>query len=192
MNSNFRALLALTLASVCATQAVAESAYIRFKPYGGDWNKSPDQGVLATDGWLALPNFSYNVEQTLSIGSQSSGAGAGKITFNPFSFKIPLGQWDSEFFARCASGSAYQDVQVAFFKQAPSAKTDKPYVLFDFKLVAVKTIALDFSGDRPFQTYTFEYGGLWEQFTGPTGQPISKGWNRVRNVELSSLDEIIK
>lgn len=24
------------------------------------------------------------VEQTLSIGSQSSGAGAGKVTFNPF------------------------------------------------------------------------------------------------------------
>jgi hypothetical protein len=26
-----------------------------------------------------------NIEQVLSIGSQSSGAGAGKVTFNPFS-----------------------------------------------------------------------------------------------------------
>ena len=25
-----------------------------------------------------------SIEQTLSIGSQSSGAGAGKVTFNPF------------------------------------------------------------------------------------------------------------
>jgi hypothetical protein len=28
---------------------------------------------------------SFDIEQTLNIGSQSTGAGAGKVTFNPFS-----------------------------------------------------------------------------------------------------------
>ncbi len=32
-----------------------------------------------------VETFSFDVEQTLNIGSQSSGAGAGKVTFNPFS-----------------------------------------------------------------------------------------------------------
>jgi bacteriocin-like protein len=27
---------------------------------------------------------SFDIEQTLNIGSQSTGAGAGKVTFNPF------------------------------------------------------------------------------------------------------------
>jgi hypothetical protein len=27
----------------------------------------------------------FDIEQTLNIGSQSTGAGAGKVTFNPFS-----------------------------------------------------------------------------------------------------------
>ena len=32
-----------------------------------------------------VEDFSFDIEQTLNIGSQSSGAGAGKVTFNPFS-----------------------------------------------------------------------------------------------------------
>jgi hypothetical protein len=29
--------------------------------------------------------YSFDIEQVLNIGSQSGGAGAGKVTFNPFS-----------------------------------------------------------------------------------------------------------
>jgi len=35
-------------------------------------------------GGLAPSDYSFDVEKVLSIGSQSSGAGAGKVTFNPF------------------------------------------------------------------------------------------------------------
>jgi type VI protein secretion system component Hcp len=32
-----------------------------------------------------IQDFSFDIEQTLSIGSQTSGAGAGKVKFNQFS-----------------------------------------------------------------------------------------------------------
>ena len=32
-----------------------------------------------------VDNFNFDIGQTLNIGSQSTGAGAGKVTFNPFS-----------------------------------------------------------------------------------------------------------
>jgi hypothetical protein len=35
-------------------------------------------------GVFEISDFSFDIEQTLNIGSQSSGAGAGKIKFNPF------------------------------------------------------------------------------------------------------------
>src|ERR1035437_6208018 len=44
-------------------------------------------GEATADGFkdhIAVDGFEFNVEQTLNIGSQSSGSGAGKITFNPF------------------------------------------------------------------------------------------------------------
>ena len=31
-----------------------------------------------------VSDYSFDIEQVLNIGSQSSGAGAGKVTFNPF------------------------------------------------------------------------------------------------------------
>jgi Type VI secretion system effector, Hcp len=36
-------------------------------------------------GLFELEDWSFDIEQTLSIGSQSTGSGAGKVTFNPFS-----------------------------------------------------------------------------------------------------------
>jgi hypothetical protein len=41
----------------------------------------------------------FDVEQTLNIGSQSSGAGAGKVTFNPFSITRKVDRASPVFFA---------------------------------------------------------------------------------------------
>src|SRR6476660_6056795 len=51
--------------------------YVRFALFNGT--------TLTVDGnkLFALDDFSFSDDQTLNIGSQSSGAGAGKVTFNP-------------------------------------------------------------------------------------------------------------
>jgi PEP-CTERM motif-containing protein len=38
----------------------------------------------ATGGTFEVSDYSFSIEQTLDIGSQSSGAGSGKVTFNEF------------------------------------------------------------------------------------------------------------
>lgn len=38
----------------------------------------------AKGGVFEVEDYSFDIEQVLNIGSQSSGAGAGKVTFNPF------------------------------------------------------------------------------------------------------------
>jgi bacteriocin-like protein len=47
---------------------------------GGDKKPAPTKGSAIFE----VKDFSFDIEQTLNIGSQSSGAGAGKVTFNPF------------------------------------------------------------------------------------------------------------
>jgi bacteriocin-like protein len=47
---------------------------------GGDKNPVPTKGSATFE----VKDYSFDIEQTLSIGSQSTGAGAGKVTFNPF------------------------------------------------------------------------------------------------------------
>ncbi len=43
------------------------------------YDQGPGGGLFEVD------DYSFDIEQVLSIGSQSTGAGAGKVTFNPFS-----------------------------------------------------------------------------------------------------------
>jgi hypothetical protein len=50
--------------------------------------QQPEELATKADGELTekdLASVAGGIEQTLNIGSQSSGAGAGKVTFNPFS-----------------------------------------------------------------------------------------------------------
>ena len=62
------------------------------------------------------------------------------------------------------------------------------YLVFVFKLVAVKTISWSYDDESPKETITFDYGGLQvhysqQQANGSMKTPIPGGWNRVRNVE---------
>ena len=43
-----------------------------------------DKKSIAPKGHFEVSDYSFDIEQVLNIGSQSSGAGAGKVTFNPF------------------------------------------------------------------------------------------------------------
>lgn len=48
---------------------------------------STDELKLVSGGkgsTIEIKDYSFDIEQTLNIGSASSGAGAGKVTFNPF------------------------------------------------------------------------------------------------------------
>lgn len=47
----------------------------------------------------SLDDFSFDVEQVLNIGSQSSGAGAGKVTFNPFTITKSADSASASFFS---------------------------------------------------------------------------------------------
>jgi Type VI secretion system effector, Hcp len=69
-------------------------------------------------GWFEVKDFSFDVVQTLNIGSQSSGAGASKITFKPFSFTVAPGRLDPKLFEFAASRTALKTMEVEVGRQA--------------------------------------------------------------------------
>ena len=79
---------------------------------------------------------------------------------------------------------------VATLKRRQHLGGGKPYLVFTFKTVAVKSV--DWSGqsgsDRPEEQVVFEYGSLGIAYTkqlpdgSPVGSPITTGWDMVRNV----------
>jgi type VI secretion system secreted protein Hcp len=143
-----------------------------------------------------IDDFSFDIEQVLNIGSQSSGAGAGKVTFNPFQITRKSDRASPILFTMCCTGEHFQQVSL-YLRRAggqggisgvSSASSGFTFLRFDFALVAVKTISWSGSdGDEACkEEVTFEYGALKVQYCqqDEKGKPMAAqvgSWNRVHN-----------
>ena len=56
-----------------------------------------------------VDTFSFDVEQTINMSSQSSGAGAGKIAFNPFKITRKIDKASSALFQMACQGKTFQN-----------------------------------------------------------------------------------
>ena len=150
-----------------------------------------------TKGLCEVEDYSFDIEQTLNIGSQSAGAGAGKVTFNPFSITRKIDAASSDFFRASCSGTPYKSVGLGMRKSSGGDQSGSFFLAFTFKLVAVKTISWAHDDESPKETITFDYGGLIIQYAvqkaDGTFEPQKlAGWNRVKNLADNVLDGDIK
>ncbi len=136
---------------------------------------------------IEVLDMSFDIEQTLNIGSQSTGAGAGKVTFNPLSITKRVDSFSPEMLIRCASGTPFETATFTF--------PDGLDLTVTLKLVAVKTIGLAMADPDKLNRFelnvleevTFEYGGLILESSG-----TRKGWNHVRNVSDDDPKKVIQ
>jgi len=198
---------------------MAFDSYMQFIPATGKPLPGESQVVLDTStdtlanaapaltaGTLfEIDDFSFDIEQVLNIGSQSSGAGAGKVTFNPFSITRKTDRASPVFFMMCCAGQHFSQVTLCLRraggatdssggeanagKGSATMSSGTTFLRFDFALVAVKTISWSGSdGDEaPKEEITFEYGALMVQYiqqqvTGANESGVKSGsWNRIYN-----------
>jgi type VI secretion system secreted protein Hcp len=194
---------------------MAIDSYVFFLPYSGsallsesqvDMSKNSeplasDLKTYASSSQLfEIEDYSFDVEQTLNIGSAGSGTGAGKITFNPFSITRPVDKSSPLLFEAACSGTPYKQVGLALRKAVGTTvgggAAGQVFLRFDFKMVAVKTISWSHSDESPKETTTFEYGGMLIRYCqqkadGSLMAAIPGGWNRVTNVKDETLDPIV-
>ncbi len=178
---------------------MAIDSFMLFKPYNAaaldaesqvdlSHNSSEELAKdLVAGKVFEVDDYSFDLEQVLNIGSQATGAGAGKVTFNPFSITRKIDLASPTFFQMACSGTAFEQVILAMRKGGGGETSGRFFLRFDFKLVAVKTISYSHDDESPKEEVTFEYGGLQVRYgqqkaDGTVPKVIAKGWNRVKNV----------
>jgi type VI secretion system secreted protein Hcp len=178
---------------------MAVTAYLNFIRYDNSTLTSELQNTVHP-GWTEVSDYSFDIEQVLNIGSQSAGAGAGKVTFNPFSITRNVDVNSPIFYQMCCSGTPFKSVDLALHKAGtPAGPSGAPqdYLTFTFKLVAVRTISWTQGAEGPGELITFEYGGLdityYKQNANGSyaATPAFAGWNRVKNVADTSAAAIL-
>ncbi len=188
---------------------MAFDAYMIFTdPKGGnmkgesqvDWKDSSPlaAGVTGSDVF-EIDDFNFDFEQTINIGSQSSGGGAGKVTFNPFTVNRKVDRASPTFMTMCCAGTHFKQVSLLLRRAGAGATTTATtmssgttFLRFDFALVLVKTVSWSGSdGDEAMkEELAFEYGAIKFRYlqqnpdgsyaTSGTGAPVAM-WNRVQN-----------
>lgn len=134
--------------------------------------------------WHPVQSMHLDMEQTLSLGSQSSGAGAGRVTFNPFTISMAPSSLDATLSDMAASGTPFCEADLLVVSNQGASQ------LFSMRLAAVKTIGWSSSGSNLTTSLSFDYGGLIVvnqayNASGGAGRPTGKGWNRLQNVALA-------
>ncbi len=198
---------------------MAFDSYMQFQDASGNWlqgesqamiNKGQDKplGVdIEKDHIFEIDDFNFDIEQVLNIGSQSSGAGAGKVTFNPFTVTRKTDRASPKLFTMCCAGQHFKVVSL-YLRRAGAGGTSLEaaqgsvtsggtFLRFDFALVAIKSISWSGSdGDEaPKEEVAFEYGALQVRYCqqkadGTLMAAIPGTWNRVYNNNSFSLDGI--
>lgn len=129
--------------------------------------------------------FNFGVTNTLNIGSQSGGAGAGKVTFQPLEVHAALSTFASLMDA-AATGQAFQSCTLS------TTFGDGSQAEFEFKLVAISSLSASASmparsGDAARYTdVNLVYGAVQVKSSGSaddggTGSVQQGGWNQVTN-----------
>ncbi len=90
-----------------------------------------------TTATVDTPFESYSFSATNNIGSQSSGAGAGKVTFNPFSITKKIDKASPLLFRACLTG---QHIKKVTLELLPAIRKGTPQT--EFLIVILENVVI--------------------------------------------------
>jgi type VI secretion system Hcp family effector len=131
-------------------------------------------------GDIEISSFSFGVSNVANIGSQSSGAGAGKATFNAFKITKTVDKASPLLFNAAVSGKHIKWAELLFARKAGGKQMDYLYVKLTDVLVSSVQDGSSAKG-TPQEQVTFAFQKMQETFIngdGKVGQTV--------NINLSS------
>ena len=133
---------------------------------------------------IEIDSFDFTVDTTLNIGSQTSGAGAGKVTFEPLTVVRRLDKNSPTLFQVTAGGRTFPTVVLTVVTHA----SGKSRILAQWKLSLVALKSVEYTSPDT-ETDQFEYGAstftYYNQSTGGQTTQNTGSWNRVTNTPVT-------
>ena len=145
-------------------------------------SSSPNQVFKVT-------SFDLGAMMSTNVGSQSSGAGAGKVQFQKFVITKPVDRNSSNLFLDMAKGTALKSAEIIVRKTTANGQVI-PVAQYLMKLVAITDIHISGTPKATTETIQGEYGAIQfvyyqQQQNGTTKVGSAGGWNRVTNTSIS-------
>ena len=132
-----------------------------------------------------LTSFTLDAMNSASIGSATSGAGAGKVSFQGFEFVKPLDKYSAQLFQDLASGSHLASIEIVVRKPGATGM-DVPVVQYLLKTVFLTNIHISGQSRNATETIQGKFGAIQFVLYGQTNSGQSTvssagGWSQVTN-----------
>ncbi|MDE1818660.1 MAG: type VI secretion system tube protein Hcp [Thaumarchaeota archaeon] len=131
---------------------------------------------------IEILSYGFSTENAISIGSGTSGAGAGKEKFNEFTITKKFDKTSPILFTDQAMGTHFDKVVLTVRK----AGGTQDFLTITLGTVFVSEITHVSNGDYPTETISFFYGTLQEDYKpqnpdGTLGSNAHAFWNEITN-----------
>jgi type VI secretion system secreted protein Hcp len=127
-------------------------------------------------GWIEISSFSWGVTNASSIGSATSGAGAGKASMQEIHITKNTDKASPLLMQACANGKHY--AQVTLQMRKAGGDTYMTYVLTDVLISSFQ--ASGGGGDNPTESVTLRFARMSEQSTSPVSPPMTRPVESMR------------
>jgi type VI secretion system secreted protein Hcp len=145
---------------------------------------------------IPITGYSVASMHPVNQGSATGGAGAGKATFNDFSFTAPTSKVTPLLFQACAQGTRYNTAVVSVRKTGTGAPVD--YLQITMGTVFVSQLSTGAAAGEatstgpavpvlPHDEVHLSYGSIKFSYTphnasgGVSGPPVNGGWDVQKN-----------
>ncbi len=158
---------------------------------------NPGSGEVALPA-VQVQGFNFAYQNPVTIGSGTSGSGAGRLKFSPLTVSKPIDATTPQYLQACGQGKPYQHAILTFRKAGgPQGPHTQVFLTVTMSEVFLTQDSLSGSpgggvtssadGITPTEILTLEYGGLQISYSGQdpnSGKPLTptRGqWNQVTN-----------
>jgi type VI secretion system secreted protein Hcp len=140
-----------------------------------------------------IKSFSFGAENTINIGSQSGGGGAGKASFKEFNITKQTDSGSCGLFLACCSGTHFPDAKLTLRRSGQEGgRSGGVYMVFEFKMLMVQDIEWTGSDgdDVCEETVNCQYGAIKvtykQQLASGDHGDVTQGmgaaeWSRIKN-----------
>ena len=147
--------------------------------------ESGDQLTPSKTKAFELSSFTLDASNPISIGSATTGAGAGKVKFEPFQFVKPVDKYTAELFQDLSSGTKIPSIEIVVRRPGDNG-LENPLIQYMLKPVILTNLHISGESRSATETIQAEFGAV--QFAvyaqKPNGQSTvtsTGGWNQITN-----------
>lgn len=140
-------------------------------------------------GAIEIESFDFGIQNQVTIGSKSGGAGGGKVEFKEFSITKAIDSATASFFLACCQGGHFPKATLALVRKGGTpGKTAPAFMVYEFEQLFVVDQEWDGNSgdDVPRETVTFKVASIKLKYsqldkTGTTSATFEAGWSLTIN-----------